>query len=218
MKDPEITSQISELLEDFAEVGLDSLLEEGLLKDIPIIGSFVKFAVLTKNVPNVIFLSKMKRFLRGIENISEKEKENFIKDLDSKPDLKSKVGECLVLMIDRLDDMEKTDILAGLFIKYVKNKIDLEIFRRLVSAIDIAFIEDIKVLITNPDDKQCLTYLLRSGLSVTSSTGVPTSSRSFSSLGNIGNIRNISSRGNNLIYIRVRISDLGELFVKLMND
>ncbi|AFZ27129.1 hypothetical protein Cylst_5084 [Cylindrospermum stagnale PCC 7417] len=202
MKDSELTSQSFELSADLGEVALDLLFKEGLLKDIPILGSFVKLATITKDIPNQIFLSKIQRFLRGIENLSEKEKENFLRNLDSKPEIKSKVGECLVLIINRLDDMEKTDILAQLFLKYVKSNIDLETFRRLASAIDIAFIEDIKGLIINPRDNQCLTNLVRSGLSAVSSSGVPA----------------MSGFGDNVIYIGVRISELGNLFVELMNE
>jgi hypothetical protein len=201
MKDSEIMSKLLELLADFGEVALDVTLEEGLLKDIPVIGSAIKIAAITKNIPNQLFLSKMKRFLQKIDKISQEDKENFIQDLDSKPELKSKVGEYLVLIIDRLDDMDKTDILAELFIKYVKNNIDLETFRRLASAIDIAFIEDIKALIMNSSDNQCLINLVRSGLSVVSSTGVPA-----------------MAFGGNVIHIGVHISDIGNLFIKLMNE
>ncbi|MDM3856490.1 MAG: hypothetical protein PT120_16755, partial [Aphanizomenon gracile PMC649.10] len=89
MKDSEIMSKLLELLADFGEVALDVTLEEGLLKDIPVIGSAIKIATITKNIPNQLFLSKMKRFLQKIDKISQEDKENFIQDLDSKPELKS---------------------------------------------------------------------------------------------------------------------------------
>lgn len=36
------SSQVTELAQDFAEVTLDSILDDGLIKDIPIVGTIVR--------------------------------------------------------------------------------------------------------------------------------------------------------------------------------
>ncbi len=198
MERSEITSQTADILADLGEVALDSLLE-GVAKDIPVLGSAVKLAKLSKTITDHIFLLKIQKFLLGLENISNEEKQNFFRKLDNNAEAKSKIGECLVLIINRLDDLEKTQILAELFLKLIKEKIDLETFKRLASAIDIAFIEDLKQLIKDRLDSSSLSNLVRSGLAETSPTGV-------------------ILEGYGVAHISVHISELGKLFVSLMNE
>ncbi|MDZ8236233.1 MAG: hypothetical protein RMZ69_03500 [Nostoc sp. ChiQUE01a] len=198
MKNSEISSQTSDILADLGEVALDSLIE-GIVKDIPVLGSAVKIAKLSKTITDQIFLLKVKNFLLGLENISPEEKQIFFSKLNNNSEEKSKVGECLVLIINRLDDLEKAQILAELFLKLIKEKINLETFRRLASAIDIAFIEDLKTLIGGSRDSGYLSNLIRSGLAETSSTGV-------------------IMQGYDLVHISVRISELGKLFVSSINE
>ncbi|MBD2336502.1 hypothetical protein H6G64_05790 [Calothrix sp. FACHB-156] len=197
MESSEITSQTTDILADFGEVALDSVLE-GVIKDIPILGTAVKLAKLSKTITDHIFLLKIQKFLLELENISNEEKQALFRKLDNNPETKAKIGECLVLIINRLDDLEKAQILAEIFLSLIQEKIDLETFRRLSSAIDIAFIEDLKKLIKDSRDSTCLNNLIRSGLAEILPRGV-------------------ILEGYGLARIRVKISELGELFVSLMN-
>ncbi|MBN3897185.1 MAG: hypothetical protein HWQ41_18485 [Nostoc sp. NOS(2021)] len=199
MKDSEITSQSLELFTEIAEVVIDSLMEDGLLKDIPFISLAVKVANIGKTVSDRIFLTKVKKFLLYLDKVPVREKQSFLKTLDDEPEKKSKLGEYLVLIIDRIDDLDKTQILAELFLNLIKEKINLETFRRLASAVNIAFVEDLKKLIKNTKNSEDLGNLIGSGLTEVSSTGVILS-------------------GYDVVHNSVRISALGKLFVKLMND
>ncbi|MEH2452565.1 hypothetical protein [Nostoc sp.] len=69
----------------------------------------------------------------------------------------------------------------------------------LASAVNIAFVEDLKKLINNTDKNDYLGNLIGSGLTEVSSAGIPIS-------------------GYDVVHINVRISALGKLFVRLMND
>ncbi|MDZ8029939.1 hypothetical protein [Nostoc sp. DedSLP04] len=199
MKDSEITSQSLELFTEIAEVVIDSLMEDGLLKDIPFLSLAMKAANIGKTVSDRIFLTKIKKFLLYLDKVTLREKQSFLKTLDDEPEKKSKLGECLVLIIDRIDDLDKTQILAELFLNLIKEKINLETFRRLASAVNIAFVEDLNKLINNTNNSDYLGNLIGSGLTEVSSTGIPIS-------------------GYDVVHINVCISALGKLFVRLMND
>ncbi|MEH2038802.1 hypothetical protein [Nostoc sp.] len=199
MKNSEVTSQSLDLFTEITEVVIDSLMEDGLLKDIPFLSLAMKVANIGKTVTDRIFITKIKKFLLYLDKVTPIEKQDFIKSLDDEPEKKSKLGECLVLIIDRIDDFDKIEILAELFLNLIKEKINLETFRRLASAVNIAFVEDLNKLIKNNNNNDYLGNLIGSGLTEVSSTGIIIS-------------------GYDVVHNSVRISALGKLFVRLMNN
>lgn len=60
---PNERSTAVELGADMMEVVIDESLEDGLLKDVPLLGSAVKIANLTRSVRDRLFLAKLKRFV-----------------------------------------------------------------------------------------------------------------------------------------------------------
>jgi hypothetical protein len=80
-----------------------------------------------------------------------------------------RLGDGIVLILDRLDDLEKPQLIAKVFAALVRGRIDLDTFRRLASAIDIGFLEDLLAL-TKHEPKHdevapdCIPNLLRTGL------------------------------------------------------
>ncbi|MEH2353928.1 Uma2 family endonuclease [Nostoc sp.] len=100
---------------------------------------------------------------------------------------------------ETIDDFDKIEILAELFLNLIKEKINLETFRRLASAVNIAFVEDLNKLIKNNNNNDYLGNLIGSGLTEVSSTGIIIS-------------------GYDVVHNSVRICALGKLFVRLMNN
>lgn len=198
MEESEITPQTTDILADLGEIVLDSVLE-GILKELPFFNTAIKLSRLSKTINDRIFLLKVQKFLLHLNKITPEEKQLFLDKLDNNFDQKSKVGECLLLILNRLDDLDKAQMLAVLFLKFIKEKINLETFRRLASAIDIAFVEDLKKLLKDNQEYSYLSHLTRSGLTETSSTGVVL-------------------EGYGVAHISVQISELGKLFVTLMNE
>ena len=124
-----------ELGADLAEVGLDHVLAEGLLRDIPVLGTLVALFRTGSTIRDRIFTAKVIRFLVGLAQIPIDERERFLKEHAQKAD-KNRLGETLVLLLDRLDDMQKPEALSRLFAGYILGQYDLETFRRLATALD----------------------------------------------------------------------------------
>lgn len=141
----EIESSLSETLKnsdlksiagDFGEIAIDSLLEDGVLKDIPVIGALQGIYSASRSVSNYLFSKKLIKFISALSELTSQERADVIKKLESNDGYFKKVGETLVLLIERMDDMQKPEMLAIAFRSLAKNKIDIDQFKRLTHAID----------------------------------------------------------------------------------
>jgi hypothetical protein len=94
-----------------------------------------------------------------------------------------KTGETLLLVIERLNDMQKPTWLAKVFAAYLAGEVRASDLRRLAAAIDTAFGDDLIELITSPERLPdnyvpCKMSFAASGLTEISSIGdVPANSR-----------------------------------------
>jgi hypothetical protein len=144
------SSEAKDLAVDWAELGLDALLKEGVLKDAPMLGTVVKICAMSKTIRDQLFVRKVWEFLRACPEFNELEKLGFVREhLD---DLKKaqKLGDAIVLILDKLDDLEKAEMLAKMFTAFVRKHIDYADFRRLAAGIDRAFTGDLKTLVAKP--------------------------------------------------------------------
>ena len=161
--------ELNQLGIDVAEVAFDALLKDGILKDLPIIGSIVTLLKGTMDIRDRIFVAKIARFLFNLSSTPFEQRESFKREIHQNAKTKRKVGTSLVLILDRLDDIEKTDFLAECFKAYLCKKISFDQFRRLSAAIDIAFMDDLKTICgerSNAEEAEqiYLSNLARTGL------------------------------------------------------
>lgn len=201
----EMKKDITDLSSELLEVGIDQILDEGILRDIPILGTAIRIADIAKSVRDRLFLYKVQLFLNASDRISQAEREKFKQKLDNEPEFREKVGETLLLIIERLDSLEKPALLARLFSHLIRENITLSEFRRLAYAIDIAFIDDLRFLMLRfgQIDNRSFAPLVRSGLAEIN----PNINRGQENV-----------FGMSTDYISFRISDLGKLFTRIMTD
>jgi hypothetical protein len=135
--------ELIEIALDFSEIALDRLIENELLKEIPIVGTLVRAAKAAKSIPDLIFAKKIERFVAAGNRVSPEKKEALLKSLQTDSEMGRKAGECIVLMLDRADDLTKASIIGELFVKLLERSISLEEFRRLTAAVDRSFVDDL---------------------------------------------------------------------------
>jgi hypothetical protein len=121
---------------DLAEVGLDELRLEGPARDVPVLGTIVRLVATAGSVRDLVFTRKVVRFLARVSQIPPAERAAFVSENLSDPGKRRRVGEALVLLLDRLDDMQKPDLLGLIFGAYVIGRIDLPTFQRLAAGLD----------------------------------------------------------------------------------
>ena len=152
-------------------------------------------------------MRKVWDFLRACPKFSQAEKEQFSQEHLNDPKKAKHLSDAMVLILDKLDDMEKPEMVAKVFAALVRRKIELETFRRLAAAIDIGFVADLRALANDPRQAQGATEaylpnLLRTGLAEIHDA-VETSSATW------------SGEGYKLIF---KVSILGKFFVGCMNQ
>lgn len=72
-----ICSDSLNLVSDITEASMDSILSDGLLKEIPIIGSVVNLIKVGLTIKDRLFFKKLIIFLREIEKVDHKKRQKF---------------------------------------------------------------------------------------------------------------------------------------------
>lgn len=128
-------STLRDMTADLAEVGLDQLIAEGPLREVPVLGTLVRMCMTIGVVRDHLFAKKVSKFLVGVAKVGEVERRRFLAQVREQGEDK-RLGETLVLLLDRLDDFEKPEILATMFCAYVNGRCDFSTFRRLAAVVD----------------------------------------------------------------------------------
>lgn len=108
-------STLPDAVTDIAELGVDSLIDNELMKQIPVVKTFVGIIQAGVNIHDKLFLKKILSFLQDIDSIDAKERERIIASIDASKKYRIKVGEKLLYIIDSCDDYESAQLVAKLF-------------------------------------------------------------------------------------------------------
>jgi len=135
-----------DLSAELSEGLLDTFIDQGPIKDIPVVGAIVKVIRAGRHISDYNFAKKLSDFFFKLNEIPEPKRRKFVEDMDAQPEFKRKVGAQLILMLERLDDFEKTELLAKAFSLYVNGTIHYEAYREYGLAIDRCFISDLQHL------------------------------------------------------------------------
>lgn len=136
-------SDLKDVSIDLAELSIDNLLDDGIIKDIPFLRTLVGISQTASNIQNRLFLKKILAFLSEINQIPQKERELMIAKIDSSDEYKIKVGEKILYIVDKADDHQITRILGVLFSAFIKGKITYDEFTQSTTIINGVFIKDL---------------------------------------------------------------------------
>ncbi|MBU0588740.1 MAG: hypothetical protein KJ852_08415 [Gammaproteobacteria bacterium] len=129
-------NQLGDAIFDLAEVALDQNLPEGVLKATPVVSTLVKLARMGQAVFEELHLRKLENFLVELNAVSVEEREILLERYPDSSEEQRVLGENLLLVLERLDDIKKPAILARFFAAYIRSEIDYLTFTRLARALE----------------------------------------------------------------------------------
>jgi len=141
IKNSELTKNIGELL----EVGIDSFLKDGILKDIPgfsFLNGFWKTSIAIKDYR---FLNKLLLFLNESAKLSLEKRLELIDNLEDN-EFQKEAGEKLIAIIDNLETSSKAILIGKLLYLFGQQVIDKDEFWRISFVIEKLPMNDILAL------------------------------------------------------------------------
>ena len=138
---------LSEVVYELAEVGIDQLIEEGFARDIPILGTVVGLARIGLSIRDLQFMKKLHRFLAEIQTVPQKERQKFVDKMNEEEGFEARVGEDLLLLLERLDSMKKPQMVGRIFKAWLEGRIDEDTHQRLQHSVDRINIHSVPRLI-----------------------------------------------------------------------
>lgn len=142
-------SNLTDTVTDMTELGIDSILDDGLLKDLPIVRTVIGVAKTAQNIYDRNLLRQTATFILEFNSgVLDSEKlAKYRKRIDSNPKLLEKeLGRLMILLNDNID-LEKSKILAHFFKSYVSEQISWESFCELTDVLNRSLLVDITLLL-----------------------------------------------------------------------
>jgi len=140
-------SNLQDVTADLAETFTDTLLKEGILKDIPIIGTILSLTRVTINLNDRLLIKKLIYFISELKTIDPEKRKRLIEEIDNSDKQRIKVGEKLLYIIDKCDDHTYAKYVAILFSAFLNEDMTYEEFLRGCSILQRLLIQDIELLI-----------------------------------------------------------------------
>ncbi len=136
------SGELKDISSDAGEALLDSALDDGTLKDLPLVGWVFKAASVYNKTQDYFFAKKLYKFLFALKDISTEEREAFSKKL-AEGEKEKEVGEKVLFLLGQSDEVDKAEIQGNLFRAYMKDRIDLDGLHRAMIAVNKVYLGDL---------------------------------------------------------------------------
>lgn len=163
-----LSSDYSTISKNMLEIGLDSILDDGLFKDIPAVGTLISLTKIGANIKDRLFIKKLINFLYETQRIPKQYREKVIKEINESKKYQSNVGEKIIFILDKADSISKAKLVGKLFSYVLEEKIGYEMYSRCVNALNMIYDSDLtyflKMQITDFSDSIEKDGLINSGI------------------------------------------------------
>jgi len=156
------------IISDNAEVIVDSLIENEILKEIPVIGTSINIIKAVNSIRDNAYLNKVKRFLEHLGEFTEEQRQRLAEESRKDKKRRTRFGESLFSTIEQSDSLSKIDYLACAFESFLNSEIDDHELRHICHAIKTAFCDELKEIIEteNVPPQILLKHNISSGLAI----------------------------------------------------
>jgi len=146
-------SSAADRLIDLGESILDAELTDEVLRRIPVLGTISALNQIRLGIKDRLFVRKLARLLHQLHEVPTHERSRFAQQLADDDTFRDRVLSHLILLLDRLDEIEKATLLGNALRALVLSRVTFEQFTRLASAIDHGHIADLRSLMALQADR-----------------------------------------------------------------
>lgn len=148
-----ISEEASSTLSDIAEVGLDSILDDGLFKDIPLISTALSLYRIGRSVKERHYVKKLAQFISSLNNgvVDADSRDYYKQKLEGGNKQRNHELEYIMILIDLYISYDKPDMLAKLYLAYLREDILWQEFAMYAEAIDRFLPGDCSLLCSDAD-------------------------------------------------------------------
>ena len=146
-------SNLHAITANMAELLVDSFLEDGLVKNIPVISTLFNIGKLTGNIRDRLFAKKLLYFLSELSSTTSEQRADVLHKLEVEKGYRGKVGEKLLYIVDRFEDHTKAQVVARLFAAFICKKLSFSEFLRAPSIVDSVYLDDLETFIHTTEER-----------------------------------------------------------------
>lgn len=136
-----------EFVGDFGEIAIDSIINEGFLRDVPLIGTLVGAGKCIKNIYDAHFAKNLIAFFIPLKDTTPEERAKAISKWENDENYRGKVGDTLIGMISRCDDAVKSVWLSKLFKELVLKHNYSRLFMRAEKILSSLSVMDVQAFL-----------------------------------------------------------------------
>lgn len=143
-----LSPEFESIISNAAELGIDALLEDGVLKDIPFISSAISIYRIEKSIKERHNLKKLICFLDELNKCSldENNRNLYAEKFQQNEKFQKQQLDYIMILVDRYLDYNKPRMLAKLYLAYLFEYIDWQMFSTYAEIIDRLLPDDITYL------------------------------------------------------------------------
>lgn len=216
--DNSLKQEVAESLSEYVEIGLDMVLENEILKEIPLLSTVVSVFKIGNTVKERFHIKKLVLFLDTINRGIPDEEYGFYREkIQDNRTFREKEVEYIILLLDHLFEENKARNVGKLYLSYLDGLIKWEEFQSITSLLDKIIPQDIEKLwslrnldkapFTEKSTNSSIQRLIGAGIVANVSFGL--------SLGEDGHLFYSQEEIKNE-QIGCRLTDIGKLMVESM--
>lgn len=116
-----LTEESISCVSDYLEIGLDAVMDDGILKDIPIVSTAIALYKIGSSIKERHNLKKLLVFLNELNNgiLDEQKRKEYQQKFQSNEKFRNQEIEYLLVLIDRYISYDKPQLLAKLYLAYL---------------------------------------------------------------------------------------------------
>lgn len=133
-----LSEEVSGLVGEYAELGLDALIDDGLFKDVPILSTVMAVYRIGKSIRERHHIAKLISFVNEINSgiASAEKRQSYQEKFASNEKFRNQEIEYILILIDRYVGFDKPQMLAKLYQAYLDGRIVWKEFTMYAEVVD----------------------------------------------------------------------------------